>query len=229
MSKLNTYDFAGWATKNNLKCTDGRTIMKDAFKHNDGETVPLVWNHQHNSADNVLGHALLENKDEGVYAYCSFNQTEAGQSAHELVKHGDVTAMSIFAGSLKQQGPHVLHGSIREVSLVLSGANPGALIDSVMLHSDNGDVPSPDEVIIYTDEAIMLQHAEEENKEETLKHEDKKEKKEEETLKDVWDTLSEKQKKAVDAVVGGIIKEQDKKDEKKTRNIVPMRRGKKTL
>ena len=122
------FDFSGWATRNNLKCSDGRTILKDAFKANDGQTVPLVWNHQHNDSFNVLGHALLENRDDGVYAYCKFNDTEAGKNAKLLVEHGDVSALSIYANQLKQQGGNVHHGEIREVSLVLAGANPGATV-----------------------------------------------------------------------------------------------------
>ena len=140
------YDFSGWATKNNLRCSDGRTILRDAFKHNDGQTVPLVWNHQHNDPLNVLGHALLENRDSGVYAYCTFNDTEAGKNAKMLVEHGDVTALSIYANQLKQKGGNVEHGVIREVSLVLAGANPGAFIDSILRHGEASD----EEGVIYT-------------------------------------------------------------------------------
>ena len=129
------FDFSGWATKNNLKCSDGRTILKDAFKDDDGITVPLVWNHQHNAPEEVLGHALLENRDEGVYAYCTFNDTDSGKTAKLLVQHGDVNQLSIYANRLKQNGGNVLHGEIREVSLVLAGANPGAFIDSIMPNS----------------------------------------------------------------------------------------------
>ena len=146
------YDFSGWATRNDLKCSDGRTIRKDAFKSNDGQTVPLVWNHQHNDAMNVLGHALLENREDGVYAYCTFNETESGRNAKLLVEHGDVSALSIYANQLKQQGADVLHGAIREVSLVLAGANPGAYIDSVMCHGRENE----EEAIIYTGEEISL-------------------------------------------------------------------------
>ena len=151
----NKYDFAGWATRVNLKCSDGRTITKDAFKNNDGQVVPLVWNHQHNDPLNVLGHALLENRDEGVYAYCEFNDTESGLAAKQLVEHGDVTALSIYANQLKQQGGNVLHGSIKEVSLVLAGANPGAFIDSVIRHGEESD----EEAIIFSGEDISLYHA----------------------------------------------------------------------
>lgn len=161
-------DFSGWATRANMKCSDGRTIMKDAFIDDDGCQVPLVWNHQHNEVDNVLGHALLENRDEGVYAYCAFNDSESGKMGRELVKHGDVNQLSIYANKLKQQGGNVIHGAIREVSLVLAGANPGAYIDSIMCHSDNPD----EEGIIYTGEDIVLAHSEDENseKEEVLAH-----------------------------------------------------------
>ena len=149
------YDFSGWATKNNIKCSDGRTILRDAFKHNDGQTVPLVWNHQHNESANVLGHAVLENREEGVYAYCTFNDTEAGKNAKLLVEHGDVTALSIYANQLKQNGSNVMHGTIREVSLVLAGANPGAFIDSIIRHGEFCE----DEAVIYTGENLSLEHA----------------------------------------------------------------------
>lgn len=213
------YDFSGWATKANLKCSDGRTIMKDAFKHNDGQTVPLVWNHQHNDPNEILGHALLENRDEGVYAYCTFNDTETGKTAKLLVQHGDVNALSIYANQLKQQGSNVLHGAIREVSLVLAGANPGAFIDSIIKHGEESD----EEAIIYTGEDIMLFHSEEEasEEEETLSHaeekkgntmdENKTETKEEneETVEDVFNTLSEKQKTVVYAMIGQALEDND--------------------
>jgi len=155
------YDFSGWATRNNIKCSDGRTIMKDAFKQNDGQKVPLVWNHQHDDPNEVLGHALLENRDEGVYAYCKFNDTESGQTAKSLVLNGDVDKLSIYANKLKSEMNNVVHGCIREVSLVLAGANPGAFIDSVIVHSDeNGD--DEEEGVIYTDEIINI--AEEDSK-----------------------------------------------------------------
>src|SRR5699024_5515883 len=136
---MEKYDFSGWATRANLKCSDGRTIMKDAFKDDNGRIVPLVWNHQHSNPENILGHALLENRGNGVYAYCVFNDTPAGKNAKLLVEHGDVSALSIFANQLKQIGSDVVHGVIREVSLVLAGANPGAFIDSVLTHSDGSD------------------------------------------------------------------------------------------
>ena len=236
-----TYDFGGWATRNDLKCSDGRTIRKDAFKHNDGQTVPLVWNHDHHDPMNVLGHALLENRDEGVYAYCSFNDTPAGNNGKALVRHGDVTSLSIYANQLKQYGNDVVHGAIREVSLVLAGANPGAVIDAVLEHGEL----SEDSAIIFSGvEEITLAHtvsnASEEGyvaKEEVeepkkkapakkqrvvepepeLEHadkeepEEKKEKDEEsdsgETVKDVFNTLSEKQKKVVYALIGQAIED----------------------
>ena len=191
------YDFSGWATKNNLRCSDGLTILKDAFKHNDGQTVPLVWNHQHNDPLNVLGHALLENRDSGVYAYCTFNDTEAGKNAKMLVEHGDVTALSIYANLLKQKGGNVEHGVIREVSLVLAGANPGAFIDSILRHGE----ASEEEGVIYTGEELVLSHAEEESKE--VKEEDKKvEDNKEKTVQDVVDSMSEEQRNVMYALIG---------------------------
>lgn len=207
---MDKFDFSGWATRANLKCSDGRVILKDAFKHNDGQTVPLVWNHQHSDPNEVLGHALLENREAGVYAYCKFNETESGRTAKLLVQHGDVSALSIYANQLKQQGSHVLHGAIREVSLVLAGANPGAFIDSIIKHGEEYE----EEAIIYTGENISLYHAETDSKEEKpkmeeTKTEDKKETKpeSEETLQDVFDTLNEKQKTAVYAIVGKALEE----------------------
>ena len=195
---MNKYDFSGWATKNNLKCSDGRTIMKDAFKHNDGQTVPLVWNHQHNDPLNVLGHALLENREEGVYAYCKFNDTEAGKNAKTLVEHGDVKALSIYANQLKQNGGNVLHGAIREVSLVLAGANPGAFIDSIIRHGECSD----EEAVIYTGEDLVISHADEEIQNGDKKEDDKVENKNEKTVQDVFDTLNEEQKNVVYALIG---------------------------
>ena len=186
------YDFSGWATKNNLKCSDGRTILRDAFKHNDGQTVPLVWNHQHNDPLNILGHALLENRESGVYAYCKFNETEAGKNAKMLVEHGDVTALSIYANQLKQKGGNVEHGVIREVSLVLAGANPGAFIDSILRHGEASD----EEGVIYTGETLVLEHAEE--KEEEKEVAENKEK----TVQDVVNSMTEEQKNVLYALVG---------------------------
>ena len=210
---MKTYDFSGWATRNNLRCSDGRTIMKDAFKHNDGQTVPLVWNHQHNDPLNVLGHALLENRDEGVYAYCKFNETESGKNAKLLVEHGDVSALSIYANRLRQQGSNVIHGDIREVSLVLAGANPGAFIDSVMIHGEESD----DEAIIYTGEEISLFHADEDEKDdkEDSKDANKTDEKseDEETVADVFNTLTEKQKMVVYALIGQALEEKEESED----------------
>lgn len=210
---MEKFDFSGWATKANLKCSDGRTIMKDAFKHNDGQTVPLVWNHQHNDPNEVLGHALLENRDEGVYAYCTFNDTESGQTAKLLVQHGDVNALSIYANQLKEHMSNVLHGNIREVSLVLAGANPGASIDSSSIKHGDGSNES-EEAIIYTGEEISLYHADtqkgnsnvEDKQTETKKSEEKEtsetKSENEETIGDVFNTLTEKQKTVVYALIG---------------------------
>ena len=219
------YDFSGWATKANLKCSDGRTIMKDAFKENDGKQVPLVWNHQHNDPDNVLGHALLENRDEGVYAYCKFNDSESGKTARLLVQHGDVNALSIYANQLKQNMNNVLHGNIREVSLVLAGANPGASIDSIIMHGEESD----EEAIIYTGEELELTHAgcstkkndnkepekKESDKDESDKKEDGKtdEKKsdDEKTIGDVINSFTEEQKTLMYALIGKALEENDNK------------------
>lgn len=203
------YDFSGWATKNNIKCSDGRTILKDAFKQHDGQTVPLVWNHQHNESANVLGHAVLENRDEGVYAYCTFNDTEAGKNAKLLVEHGDVTALSIYANQLKQKGSNVMHGTIREVSLVLAGANPGAFIDSVIRHGEFCD----DEAVIYTGEELALYHADDNqsDKEDKVDEKDKKGDDKvdnnEKTIQDVFDTLNEEQKNVVYALIGQALED----------------------
>ena len=188
------YDFSGWATKNNLKCSDGRTILRDAFKHNDGQTVPLVWNHQHNDPMNILGHALLENRAEGVYAYCTFNNTEAGQNAKSLVEHGDVSALSIYANQLKQNGGNVQHGSIREVSLVLAGANPGAFIDSIIRHGASSD----EEGVIYTGEPIELFHNDENQN--NKKGDDNMDN--EKTVQDVVDSMTEEQRNVMYALIG---------------------------
>ena len=212
---MERFDFSGWATRNNLKCSDGRTIRKDAFKDNNGQKVPLVWNHQHNEPFNILGHALLENREEGVYAYCTFNDTEAGQNAKQLVEHGDVSALSIYANQLKQHGGDVIHGSIREVSLVLAGANPGAFIDSIICHGEE----SEEEAIIYTGEDISLSHADNEDMKEEKPMEDTKKvenKTDNKTVKDVFDTLTEEQKTVVYALIGQALEgagETDENDE----------------
>lgn len=193
------YDFSGWATRNDLLCADGRTIRKDAFKGNNGTKVPLVWNHQHNDPDNVLGHALLENRDDGVYAYCTFNESESGQQARELVKHGDVRSLSIYANRLKQSGSDVLHGVIREVSLVLAGANPGAFIDNVMAHSDSDEVTG---IIASYDENLVLYHSDDDEpaSDNTDTSDDSDD---EETVEDVINSMTPKQKN----VMMGLIAE----------------------
>ena len=191
---MEMYDFHGWATKNNIRCSDGRTIMKDAFLHNDGETVPLVWNHQHDDPANVLGNAKLENRAEGVYAWCKFNDSENGQLAKVLVQHGDITRLSICANQLKQQGGNVLHGTIREVSLVHAGANPGATISSIISHSDDGEpIVSEDECIIYTGDEFSLYHSDNGEKEKNMAEETKDTKTGgEKTVKEVWDGITQK-------------------------------------
>ena len=229
---MEKFDFSGWATRVNLKCSDGRVILKDAFKHNDGQTVPLVWNHQHNDPNEVLGHALLENRDEGVYAYCKFNDTESGKTAKLLVQHGDVSALSIYANKLKQQGSNVIHGAIREVSLVLAGANPGAFIDSVIVHGEESD----EEAVIYTGEEIVIAHAD--DSKETNKTEEPKEEKKmaeetkktgekadgEETVADVFNSLTEKQKTVVYAMIGQALEdagvENDEEEDKEMKQNV---------
>lgn len=244
---MENYDFSGWATRANMLCSDGRTIMKDAFKHCDGAEVPLVWNHQHTEPENILGKALLHNCDEGVYVYGIFNDSESGQTAKLLVEHGDVKALSIYANELKEHMSHVSHGTIREVSLVLAGANPGAYIENVIKHGEDSD----QEAIIYTGEDITISHSNDSESEE-LEHADKalkngcEDKKEiegsnkesnkeenkmaeenknkvdnEETVADVFNTLSEKQKTVVYALIGqaledaGVTDEEDDEDEMK--------------
>ena len=211
------YDFGGWATKNNIKCSDGRTILKDAFKQNDGQKVPLVWNHQHNDPSEVLGHALLENREEGVYAYCKFNNTESGQTAKSLVTNGDVDKLSIYANKLKTHMNNVMHGCIREVSLVLAGANPGAFIDTVISHGE--DAEAEEEGIIYTNEYIeTIEHSDDESdkkgetdmEDENKKvDEEKKDKNNEKTIQEVFETLNEEQKNAVYAIVGQALEHND--------------------
>ena len=218
-----SYDFSGWATRNDIECSDGRTIRKDAFKDNDGQKVPLVWNHNHDSIEEVLGHALLENREEGVYAYGKFNDTEAGQNAKKLVINGDIDKLSIYANRLKSQAKNVVHGCIREVSLVLAGANPGAYIDSVICHNDTSG-EDEEEGTIYTDAtiSIMEDHEEESgNASEEIEHADDQEKgeddmNEEETIEDVFNTLSDKQKQAVYAIVGEALEHSDEDDEEKS-------------
>ena len=208
------YDFSGWATKNNLKCSDGRTILRDAFKHNDGQTVPLVWNHQHNDPLNVLGHALLENRESGVYAYCKFNDTEAGRNAKMLVEHGDVTALSIYANQLRQKGGNVEHGVIREVSLVLAGANPGAFIDSILRHGEASD----EEGVIYTGEKLVLVHADEESQNEKKEEEKEVADNKERTVQDVVDSMTEEQRNVMYALIGQALEGSDVKHSDENEN-----------
>lgn len=198
------YDFAGWATKNNIRCSDGRIIVKDAFKDNDGQIVPLVWNHQHDDPSNVIGHALLENRNEGVYAYCNFNNTESGDIAKVLVQHGDITALSIYANQLKQNGGNVIHGEIREVSLVHAGANPGAYIESVMSHGEESD----EEAIIFTGEEFSLMHSDESENKKENKNDGK-----EETVENVLNTMTEKQKTVMYALIGKALEDAEKTEE----------------
>lgn len=231
---MENYDFCGWATRNDMKCSDGRIIRKDAFKANDGAKVPLVWNHQHNDPDEVLGHAILENRDEGVYAYCKFNESESGQTAKLLVQHGDVDALSIYANQLKQQGPNVMHGNIREVSLVLAGANPGAFIESVIKHGEESD----EEGIIYTGENITLSHAgcgssssDDKKKKKELEHAKENEDGEEDskmaeggkTIAEVFESLNEEQKNVVYALIGQALEgkdnESDEEDDEMKHNV----------
>ena len=221
-----TYDFAGWATRNNVRCADGRTILRNAFKENDGQKVPLVWNHRHDDPYTVLGHALLENRDEGVYAYCKFNNTESGQNAKELVQHGDITSLSIYANRLQQDGGNVIHGVIREVSLVLAGANPKAVIANVIQHGEELN----DEAQIYFDEPLVLEHADEDKKEKTMVEDNKEEEKtmvdekktseNEETIADVIATFNEKQKKVFYALIGQALSEKENNDESEEDNSV---------
>ena len=222
---MENYDFSGWATRNDLLCGDGRTIRRNAFKDDDGTTVPLVWNHQHNDPENVLGHALLENRDDGVYAYCTFNDTEAGQAAKTLVQHGDVRSLSIYANKLKQMGKDVIHGKIRELSLVLAGANPGAYIDFVMAHGEDGEDGF---IASYDESAIVVCHSSETKAEEPTKKEEdtkmaedpKKTEDGEKTVQDVIDSMTEEQKTVMYAMVGqaleeaGVTDEEDDEEEK---------------
>ena len=219
---MKKFDFSGWATRNDLLCSDGRTIRKDAFKGNDQQTVPLVWGHDHSDPNRVLGHALLENRDEGVYAYCTLNDSESGRAAKELVKHGDVRSLSIYANQLKQSGSDVVHGVIRELSLVLSGANPGAFIDSVMAHGSDTETG----IILGYDENIMLYHSEEATTSQEKRKAATQKPEEEETVEDVFNTLNEKQKTVVYALVGqaiedsngGLSDDEEDKDETKGGN-----------
>ena len=237
----NKYDFGGYATKNDLKCSDGRTIRKDAFKDCDGLEVPLVWGHKHGSPGDVLGHAVLENREDGVYTYGTFNNTESGRNAKELVKHGDVKALSIYANQLIQKGGDVLHGMIREVSLCLAGANPGAMIQELSIEHSDEDDSEIMEALIFNGNNIAIEHADEEKKEEPEEKADEeakeepKEKSEEEkkeetavaeeikhaeeakenekTVQDVWDSLNEEQKNVVYYMIGQALENKDEEVE----------------
>ena len=201
------YDFSGWATKNDLKCTDGRTIRKDAFKDNNGTTVPLVYQHLHDDPANILGHAVLENREEGVYVYCSLNNTAEGQRAAELVKHGDLKFLSIYANQLVQKGQDVLHGVIREVSLVLAGANPGAKIDNLAFeHSDGTDQTIEDEAIISTGEELIIKHSDTPPDKKDPPNDD-------ETVADVYNSMTDKQKTVVCAMIAHALESQEEEEE----------------
>lgn len=223
------YDFCGWATKNDLKCSDGRTIRRDAFKDNDGGRVPLVWNHQHNEVNNVLGHADLKNRPEGVYAYCKFNDTESGQAAKQLVQHGDVVALSIYANQLKQQGGNVLHGNIREVSLVLAGANPGAYIEDVIRHGETSEdemnlwLSEEDTQLLHGDEMPpfeedeSLSHADDKKEDTNVANDKKDDTKSDDsgddrTVQDVIDTMTDEQKTVMYAMVGQALEQGETDD-----------------
>ena len=202
----NKYDFGGWATKYDLSCSDGRTILKGAFAHCDEKKVPLVWNHTYDSPENIIGHATLVHKDEGVYAYCEFNETPAAETAKNLVKHRDITSLSIYANKLKQSGNKVLHGDIKEVSLVLAGANPGASIQEVLIHGDDVDAS---EATIYNDsEELEMWHAEEPEEGEDIQHAD-----DNETVADIYNSMSEKQKMAVAAIIDQLADSEDEDNE----------------
>lgn len=198
------YDFAGWASRNDLRCSDGRIIRRNAFKVNDGQKVPLVWNHGHDNPSGVLGHAVLENRDEGVYAYCSFNNTRSGQDAKEQVLHGDVNALSIWANNVQQNGNEVIHGTIREVSLVLAGANPGAHIESVFAHGEPMD-EYDEEGVFYSGCDIVIAHADDPKSKKDDSKDDNDDNDDDETVLDVFETLSEKQKKAVAFIIQDVI------------------------
>lgn len=205
------YDFSGYATRNNIRCSDGRTILKDAFADQDGQKVPLVYQHNHSDIDNVLGHAVLENRKDGVYCYGTFNDTPMGRDAKELVKHGDITALSIYANHLTERNKNVMHGNIREVSLVLAGANPGAYIDNVSIkHSDGAVDLLDDEAVIYSGEEISLEHGDDES-EDNMQNAggNSSTGTSGKTVQQVWDTFTEKQKNAVYALIGAAISGSD--------------------
>lgn len=208
------YDFAGWTTKADMRCSDGRLIAKDAFAHQDGAKVPIVWNHNHATPDSVLGYGILHSRDGSMRVECFFNDTDSGMNARKLVRHGDINALSIYANQLKEQTKTVLHGMIREVRLVYAGANPGAFIDSVVVHADGTTTEDREQGILYTGEEIELfaeiEHAdddaEKQGKEKPASEESKDDK---ETIQDVLNTLTEKQKDAVAYIIDTIVKPDD--------------------
>lgn len=205
---MTKYDFCGYVTKNNVRCADGRIIRQDAFKGNDGQTVPMVWQHQHDEPTNVLGHVLLENREDGVYGYGVFNDTKQGQVSKDLVKHGDITSMSIYANGLVQSGDNVMHGVIREVSLVMAGANPEAKIENIAFaHSDGMVDISEEEAVIHFYDDLELSHADTyaPEKKPDLIHADEKtdeENESDETIQDVLDSMTDKQRKVTEYLVG---------------------------
>jgi hypothetical protein len=212
---MNKYDFSGWATKVNLLCSDGRTILKDAFKHNDGKKVPLVWNHRHDSPDNIIGYAILEHRDTGTYTYCTFNDTERAKTTKLLLEHGDITQLSIVANQLKHQGSNVTFGDIKEVSVVVAAANPGAMIDTVMSHSQD----SPEEATIYTGEDLTLAHADEldvpntENPDDTLEHADTgKDTIDKKTIAKVYNAMTEEQQNVVHVMAAIALENSDEEN-----------------
>lgn len=209
------YDFSGWATKANIRCSDGRTISHDAFKDCDGAIVPLVWNHQHNDPNNILGKVLLKNRGEGVYAYGSFNDSESGRLAKMLVEHGDISSLSILANNIKQVGSDVIHGVIREVSLVLAGANPEACIAEVVTHS--GDIDTTAAQMWFNEPIVLDDEEMEDNNMEIISHAEKEntdtKKESEETVADVFNTLTEKQKTVVYALIGQALEDAESDDE----------------
>lgn len=202
MSKVNNYDFGGWATKYNIPCSDGRTIISNAFKHCDDQQVPLVWNHNYSGPDSVIGKAVLKHTDDGVYAYCEFNENETAQTAKNLVVHGDITALSIYANRLKQEGGRVLHGEIREVSLVLAGANPGASIQEVLVHGDVDETAA----LIYNDDPLELFHSDQ-NEESTDKEEPKAK-----TVEEVYNAMTDEQKAVVAIIAEKLMNDDDNDD-----------------
>ena len=216
-----TYDFSGYATKVGIKCSDGRTILQDAFAHCDGKKVPLVYQHLHNDPKNVLGHAVLENRPDGVYAYCSLNNTEAGKTAKALVQHGDISALSIYANSLVQKSSNVIHGVIREVSLVLSGANPEAYIDNLAFEHSDGSITTDESEAFICAGAIIHDGIEipevsdnQDSSEESISHaDDKKDPEDQKTVGEVFDTLNEEQKTVVYTMIAQALETQDGEDD----------------